>query len=86
MNIADILETLNRRWKLLLRLLIVVLILLVIIDTIPALVDKDHAYTALDRIPGFWSVFGFFGCIFFVFFSKLLGKIGIWQREDYYDD
>ncbi len=86
MNIVDILEALNRHWKLLLRLFIVVLVLLVIIDAIPALVDKDLAYTALDRIPGFWSVFGFFGCIFFIFFSKFLGRIGIWQREDYYDD
>ncbi len=86
MNLVRIFDALLQRWSLLVRLFIGLLVLLVIADSIPAIVDKDLAYTALDRLPGFWSLFGFLGCIFFIFFSKFLGKLGIWQKEDYYDD
>ena len=39
-----------------------------------------------ERVPFWWSLFGFFGCALIVYFSKGLGKLFIQQSEDFYDD
>ncbi|HLA04615.1 MAG TPA: hypothetical protein VJZ16_01400 [Syntrophales bacterium] len=38
-----------------------------------------------NRIPGFFALFGFFGCLLIVVFAKLLGKFLLQKKEDYYD-
>ncbi|MDO3378314.1 hypothetical protein [Geoalkalibacter halelectricus] len=86
MNLVQMLEALNQRWKLLVRLFLLVLALLVVIDAIPALVDKEKAHTAMELLPGFWSVYGFISCVLIVYVSKWFGDIGIMRREDFYDD
>ena len=86
MNIVQILEALNQRWKLLVRLFILVLAALVVIDAIPALVDKEKAHTAMELLPGFWSFYGFISCVVIVYVSKWFGDIGIMRREDFYND
>ena len=58
------------------------LALLVVID---ALVDKHHAHTALEHVPGFWAAFGFLACAFLIIAAKWFGRQGIETREDYYD-
>ncbi len=63
-----------------------VLALLVVADALPWLVDKSHAHTAAERLPGFWSVFGFAACTIIIFLSKWYGHAGIMRREDYYDE
>ncbi|MEX0798507.1 MAG: hypothetical protein WD025_03635 [Bacteriovoracaceae bacterium] len=47
--------------------------------------DHDHWY---DKIPGFWSLFGFIGCWLIVVASKKLGKLFIQteEKEDKYVD
>jgi hypothetical protein len=60
-----------------------VLATLVIIDIF---VDKHHAHTRIEHIPGFWSVFGFVACVAIIIISKWFGHQGIMTREDYYDD
>ena len=50
------------------------------------LVDKEHAHTLIERIPGFWAVFGFLACVLIIIVSKWFGHLGIMTREDYYDD
>lgn len=55
-------------------------------DAMPSWVDKSHAHTALERVPTFWSVFGFAGCILLIVLSKTFGHAGIMKREDYYDE
>jgi hypothetical protein len=59
---------------------------LVLIDAIPALVDKHHAHTAVEKFPGFWAVFGFVACVGIILVSKAFGKAGIMKREDYYNE
>lgn len=86
MNIIQILEALNRRWKLLVRLFLLVLAVLVVIDAIPALVDKEKAHTTMELLPGFWSLYGFISCVVIVYVSKWFGDIGIMRREDFYND
>jgi hypothetical protein len=67
------------------RVCLVLLVLLVIADAVPALVDKHHAHTKAEHLPGFWAVFGFFACVLIV---RLQGvrHAGIMTREDYYDE
>lgn len=49
-------------------------------------VSKEHAHTAVEHLPGFWSLFGFVACVLIIIVSKWFGHQGIMTREDYYDD
>lgn len=49
-------------------------------------VDKHHAHTWLEKVPGFWSVFGLVSCVVLIFVASWIGKSGIKTREDYYDN
>jgi hypothetical protein len=81
-----LIEFLRNHLKGVMRLSLMLLALLVIADAIPGLVDKQHAHTAAEHWPGFWSVFGFVGCVMIILASKAFGHAGIMQREDYYDE
>jgi len=46
----------------------------------------DPAHDAWwNRIPAFFALFGFLGCLLFIFFAKSLGKLFLRKGEDYYD-
>lgn len=46
----------------------------------------DPAHDAWwNRIPEFFALFGFFGCIGIIFLAKSLGKLFLRKGEDYYD-
>jgi len=85
MRLARLIEFLRSRLKTVVRVGLAALALLVLLDAIPGLVDKEHAHTAAERLPGFWSLFGLVGCVVLIIVSKWFGKAGIMQREDYYD-
>lgn len=38
-----------------------------------------------EQIPGFYALFGFFGFMAIVFFSKWLGRLFVQKQEGYYD-
>lgn len=84
MNLVRLIDFLRDRLPLVIRICWMILGLLVVIDAIPALVDKHHAHTAPEHIPGFWSVFGFLACTIIIFVSKWFGHSGIMKREDFY--
>ena len=86
MKLLRLIQFLRSHLKTVIRVCCVVLALLIVVDAIPAIVDKHHAHTAPEHIPGFWSVFGFVACVVIVFFSKWFGHAGIMTREDYYDE
>ncbi len=86
MKLANLLEWLRRNLKGLIWISLAVLVLLVIADAVPAIVDKTHAHTEAEHIPGFWAAFGFIGCLVVVVVSKTCGALGISTREDYYDE
>jgi hypothetical protein len=86
MKLVKLIEFLRGRLKTLVRLCLALLALLVLLDAIPALVNKQHANTALERWPGFWALFGFVGCALIIVLSKWFGHAGIMTREDYYDE
>ena len=49
-------------------------------------VDTHHAHTWMEKLPGFWSVFGLVSCVVLIFVARWLGNSGIMTREDYYDN
>ena len=86
MNLAKLIEFLRNRLKTVIWISCAVLALVVVLDAIPAVVDKEHAHTAPEHWPGFWAVFGFIGCVLIIILSKWYGHLGIMTREDYYED
>lgn len=86
MKLLPLIEFLRQRLKLIVRICYVLLAVLVVWDALPFLVDKEHAHTRAEHIPGFWSAFGFLACLVIIFASKWYGHAGIMQREDYYDE
>jgi MFS superfamily sulfate permease-like transporter len=86
MRLLRFIEYLHARPRAVLRWCIASLAVLVVLDAIPALVDKEHAHTWLEHLPGFWAVFGFVGCVVLIVASKWFGHLGIMTREDYYDE
>ena len=82
--IVNIIEFFRARLKATIRVCLVVLAALVVWDAL--LVSKEHVRTFVERIPGFWAVFGFVACVVIIIVSKWFGHLGIMTREDYYDD
>ena len=86
MKLAKLIELLRNRLKTVIWISCAVLALVVVLDAIPAVVDKEHAHTGPEHWPAFWAVFGFIGCVVIILFSKWFGHLGIMTREDYYED
>ncbi len=86
MILVRLIEWLRARRRAVVRGSYVLLALLVVADALPWVVDKGHAHTAAERLPGFWSVFGFAACTLIIFVSKAYGHAGIMRGEDYYDE
>lgn len=86
MKLVRLLDWIVAHRRMLVRVSYGVLALLVILDAIPLVVDKEHAHTAGEKLPAFWAVFGFVGCVFLILASKSFGHLGIMTREDYYDE
>lgn len=80
MKLCNLGEWLHRRRKPVRAAFLGLLALAVFADWL--FVDKGEAHTALERIPGFWSGFGFVACLAIVFFAKGFGRLGIVTRED----
>ncbi|MEK6197870.1 MAG: hypothetical protein N2B58_06825 [Desulfobacterales bacterium] len=89
--IVKLIDYLRDRMKMVIRLCYVVLGLLVIYDV--SFVDKHHAHLAIERLPGFWTLFGFGACVIIIILSKWIGHLKwfggnfrIMSPEDYYDN
>jgi len=85
MKLLRFIDFLRDRLRVVVRAGIAALVVLVLIDAVPAIVDKEHAHTAAEHIPAFWAAFGLLGCLLLVIVSKTYGHLGISTREDYYD-
>jgi hypothetical protein len=86
MKLVRLIEFLRRHLRDVVIFSLAALALLVILDTIPGIVPKEHAHTSAERFPAFWAAFGFVGCTFLILVSKAFGHAGIMKREDYYDE
>ena len=81
MNLLKIIEVI--RSKTMKRIAYAALILIFAIDFI---IPRHEAHFIGDRIPGFWSLFGFVACILIIIISKWIGHLGIMQDENYYNE
>jgi hypothetical protein len=45
-----------------------------------------HPHFRFENLPGFGSLYGLISCVLIIVVSKLLGKLWLMRREDYYDD
>lgn len=48
-------------------------------------VDTGHAHTSVEKLPFFWSFFGFGAAAVIIGFARWYGHSGIMTRPDYYD-
>ena len=80
MNLIDIIEKL--RTKTVKKLAYGILVLLIVADFI---IPRHEIHFFGDRIPGFWSLFGFISCALIIVVSKWLGHHWLMRDEDYYD-
>ena len=80
MKLVDMIEAL--RTKTVKKIAYGILVLLIIVDFI---IPRHEIHFFGDKIPGFWSLFGFSACVVIIIVSKWLGKNGLMKDEDYYD-
>ena len=80
MNLIDIIEKL--RTKTVKKLAYGILVLLVAVDFI---IPRHEIHFFGDKVPGFWSLFGFISCALIIVVSKWLGHHWLMRDEDYYD-
>ena len=71
------------RTKIMKRISYAALILIILIDFF---IPRHEIHFIGDRIPGFWSLFGFVACVLIILFSKIIGRLGIMQDENYYNE
>ena len=81
MSLLKIIEIFRR--KTMKRIAYAVLILIILIDFF---IPRYEIHFFGDRIPGFWSLFGFVACILIILISKWIGRLGIMQDENYYNE
>ena len=80
MNLIDIIEKL--RTKTVKKLAYGILVLLIVADFI---IPRHEIHFFGDKVPGFWSLFGFISCALIIVVSKWLGHHWLMRGEDYYD-
>ncbi|TVQ38192.1 MAG: hypothetical protein EA370_06050 [Wenzhouxiangella sp.] len=83
MDLGYWLEKLVRRGRLLSLLMLGLMAILVIIDII-----VPPAYTRFpwDGLGGFAAVYGFVSCVVLIAVAKGLGRLFLYQPEDYYPE
>ena len=47
---------------------------------------STSTYHIAENVPGFWTLFGFLGCVVLVVVSKSYGHFWVSKREDYYGE
>ena len=81
MKLLEIIELL--RSKAAKRIAYGALIILIVVDFI---IPRHEIHFFGDKIPGFWSFFGFIACVLIIIVSKWIGHLGLMQDENYYDE
>ena len=80
MNLIDIIDKLST--KIVKKIAYGILVLLILADFI---IPRHEIHFFGDKIPGFWSLFGFISCVLIIVVSKWIGHYWLVRDEDYYD-
>ena len=51
----------------------------------PRLLHAEHAEFWFEDLPAWESIYGLISCVVIIIGSKLLGKLWLMRRENYYD-
>ena len=80
MNLIDIIDKLST--KIVKKIAYGILVLLILADFV---IPRHEIHFFGDKIPGFWSLFGFISCVLIIVVSKWIGHHWLVRDEDYYD-
>ena len=53
---------------------------------LPLIFRGEHSHFSFENFPAWGSVYGLLSCVAIIVVSKLIGKLWLMRREDYYDD
>jgi hypothetical protein len=53
---------------------------------LPLIFHSGEAHFSFENFPAWGSIYGLASCIAIIILSKLIGKLWLMRREDYYDD
>ena len=53
---------------------------------LPLIFHAGESHFPFEDFPAFGSLYGFVSCVAIIIVSKLIGKLWLMRREDYYDD
>ena len=81
MKLLDLIQALST--KTVKKIAYSVLVLLITVDFI---IPRHEIHFFGDKIPGFWSLFGFIACVLIIIVSKWIGHMGLMKNENYYDE
>ena len=81
MNLIDIIDKLST--KIVKKIAYGMLVLLILVDFI---IPRHEIHFFGDKIPGFWSLFGFISCVLIIVVSKWIGHYWLVRDENYYDE
>jgi hypothetical protein len=81
MNLIDMIDKLST--KIVKKIAYGMLVLLILADFI---IPRHEIHFFGDKIPGFWSLFGFISCVLIIVVSKWIGHHWLVRDEDYYDE
>jgi hypothetical protein len=81
MNWAQPMEFLRNHLKVLIWILYGIMAAAMVFDI---LIPRHEAHFFGDKIPVFWSAFGFVGCIILIRVMKGLAHTVLMKKEDYY--
>ncbi len=52
---------------------------------LPRIFHGEHSHFSFERFPAWGSLYGLASCAAIIVVSKLIGKVWLMRREDYYD-
>ncbi len=52
---------------------------------LPHLFESEEHHFAFEGFPAFGSLYGLISCVAIIVVSKLIGKVWLMRRENYYD-
>jgi hypothetical protein len=53
---------------------------------LPLIFHDERSDFSFENFPAWGSIYGLLSCVAIIVVSKLIGKLWLMRREDYYDD
>lgn len=80
MSLVDIIEALRTK-----KVKIIAYGVLALLIAADFIIPRHEIHFFGDKIPGFWSFFGFVACVLIIVVSKWIGHFWLMKDENYYD-